>query len=119
VLKPCRRDEIFDCIARHLGVRYLYGEAALAKEPASALCQQALAALPEELRRELRMAVISLDTEFIAALMGRVSEQDGALGEALERLAGRFAYTQILNALDDDGSYERKADDKQVQHPGS
>jgi signal transduction histidine kinase/CheY-like chemotaxis protein len=119
VLKPCRRDEIFDCIARHLGVRYLYGEAAPAKEPASALCQQALAALPEELRRELMKAVISLDTEYIAALIDRVSEQDGALGKALERLAVRFAYTEILNALQDDGSYERKVDDKQVQHSGS
>jgi CheY-like chemotaxis protein len=119
VLKPCRRDEIFDCIARHLGVRYLYGEAAPPKEPAPALCQQALAALPEELRRELMKAVISLDTEYIAALIGRVSEEDCALGEALERLAGRFAYTEILNALEDDGSYERKVDDRQVQHFGS
>jgi CheY-like chemotaxis protein len=119
VRKPYRRDEIFDCIARQLGVRYLCGEAAPAKEPASALCLQALAALPEELRRELMKAVISLDTDYIAAAIGRVSEQDGALGKALERQAGRFAYTKILNALEDDGSYERKVDDRQVQHPGS
>jgi signal transduction histidine kinase/DNA-binding NarL/FixJ family response regulator len=119
VLKPCRRDQIFDCIARQLGVRYLYGEAAPAKEPASALCQQALAALPEELRRELMKAVISLDTDYIAAAIGRVSEHDGALGKALERQAARFAYTKILNALEDGGSYERKVDDRQVQHPGS
>ena len=119
ILKPCRRDEIFDCLARQLGVRYLYGEPAPAKEPASALCRKSLAALPEQLRRELMKAVISLDTEYIAALIGRVSELDGALGEALERLAGRFVYTEILNALEDDGSYERKVDDRQVQHSGS
>jgi hypothetical protein len=87
------------------------------------LCQQALAVLPEELRRELMKAVISLDTECIAALIGRVSEQDGELGKALERQAGRFAYTEMLNALQDDGSddgsYERKVDDRQVQHSGS
>jgi hypothetical protein len=64
-------------------------------------------------------AVISLDPEYIAAAIGSVSEQDSVRGKALERQAGRFAYTKILNALEDDGSYERKVDVRQVQHPGS
>jgi hypothetical protein len=81
---------------------------------ASALGQQSLAGLPEELRRELMKAVISLDTDCIAALIGRVSEQGGVLGKALECQAGRFAYTEILNALEDDGCYERKVDARQV-----
>ena len=119
VRKPYRRNEIFDCIARQLSVRYLYGEAAPDKEPASALCPPALAALPEDLRRELMNALISLDTERIAALVDLVSERDDTLGKALERHAGRFAYTEILNALEDGGCYERNGNDRQAQHPGS
>jgi CheY-like chemotaxis protein len=100
--KPYRPREIFDCMARHLGVRYVYGPApqALAREPSAILRPEDLAALSEELRKELENAVISLDVKRIAALIRQVSEQDPALGGALASLAERFAYTSILNTLE-------------------
>ncbi len=99
--KPYRLADIFDCMARHLDVRYVRAQdAPQPPVPATAVLRpEALAALPEELRRELADAVIALDGELITGLIRRISEADPALGGVLAVLAGRFAYTPILHAL--------------------
>jgi CheY-like chemotaxis protein len=101
VRKPYRRSDIFDCMARQLGLKYLYGQEPLvsAGEPIPALRPEALAALPQELSVDLRNALISLDMEWITNVIGRVSKLDNTLGAALSGRAARFAYGEILNAL--------------------
>ena len=101
IQKPYQPSEIFDCMARHLGLRYLYREPSSESpgEPAMALRPADLAALPEELRAELRDALISLKRERIAEVIDRVSGRDATLGSALARCAERFAYTAILKAI--------------------
>ena len=100
--KPYWPSEIFDCMGRHLGVRYRQGEAApaLPDEPAAALRPEALEALPAELFRELRDALVALHAERIAEIIVRVSERDSVLGSALARFANRFAYTAIFEAIE-------------------
>ena len=98
VAKPFRAEEIFDCLERHLGVRYSYQTAVTEKAP-GALEQEAIEALPAELRKELMDAVISLDIERIASAIRRISEQDAALGRTLSQYAERYAYSSILLAL--------------------
>jgi ligand-binding sensor domain-containing protein/signal transduction histidine kinase/CheY-like chemotaxis protein len=99
--KPYRPQEIFDCMARHLGVRYSYGEAPQTARSNSAAVPQpeALALLPEQLRKELEDALVRLDPLPIGKLIDRVSEQDAPLGEVLAGCAKRLAYTEILHAL--------------------
>jgi hypothetical protein len=58
-----------------------------------------LARISLGLREELESAVVSLDSKRIAAAIGKVSEQDAALGKALSGLAERLAYTSIHDAL--------------------
>jgi CheY-like chemotaxis protein len=101
VRKPYRPADIFDCMARHLGVRYVRaGDASrLAVLATTTLRAEALAALPVELREELANAVIALDGERIAGVIRGIAEVDPALGGALALLAGRLAYTPILKAL--------------------
>jgi CheY-like chemotaxis protein len=102
VRKPYRPTEIFDCMARHLGLRYVYsdGSPAPAMESVSSLRPEDLAALPEDLCEELANALIALNVERITTLINRVSERDNAMGGVLTRYADRFAYTEILDALD-------------------
>ncbi|SPE30259.1 hypothetical protein SBA3_1640016 [Candidatus Sulfopaludibacter sp. SbA3] len=101
VRKPFRADEIFDRLARHLNVRYLNrpGAAVDWNEWESASLQ-ALAKLPGNMREELRNGVISLDVNRIARVIRLVSDYDATLGAALAQRADRFAYTEILNALE-------------------
>jgi CheY-like chemotaxis protein len=109
VRKPYRPGEIFDCMARHLGVQYLYrDDSALTCECASVPEPDSLAGLPQDLRRHLKDAVISLDVRRIASMINRVAERDAALGRMLAGCAEGFAYTAILNALDD-GHFRTKS----------
>jgi signal transduction histidine kinase/DNA-binding response OmpR family regulator len=102
VRKPYRPGEIFDCMARHLGVRYLYrADSVSTRESPSAPQPDALAALPQDLRGHLKDAVISLDVRRIASMINRVAERDATLGRMLARCAEGFAYTAILRALED------------------
>jgi hypothetical protein len=89
-------------MARHLCVRYVYREApANRAEPISLRGLEALAALPEELRKELGEALVYLYAQPIEAVIARVAKQDPQLGEVLSRCARRFAYTEILKALEE------------------
>ena len=99
--KPYRLAEIFDCMARHLGVRYVCASDAprLVAAVESDLRPEALTTLPHELREDLGDALITLDVERITGLIRSISEVNPALGGALAGLADRLAYTPILKAL--------------------
>jgi signal transduction histidine kinase/CheY-like chemotaxis protein len=114
--KPYRREEIFDCMTRHLGVRFLYSEVAQTPlaDPAGALRPEALAMLPEHLRQELADALVRLDAGLILEVIGRVSEHDAHVGEVLTSCAKRYAYSRILEAIENgDGSLREEARDRQ------
>jgi signal transduction histidine kinase/ligand-binding sensor domain-containing protein/DNA-binding NarL/FixJ family response regulator len=101
IRKPFPTSEIFDCMARHLGLRYRT-EAAPAggREAPATVTPEALAALPPDLRAELRSAVTALHAKRIADAIGRIAGCDTALSSALAQWADGLAYTAILNALD-------------------
>lgn len=108
VRKPYRPSEIFDCMERHLGVRYLYG----ADEPTtadSALSAGTLAQLPEALRQELADALINGNTEHITELILRIEQQDAALAKTLAHHVAAFNYLPILNALEVVDTHDRQA----------
>ena len=100
VAKPYRREEIFNCMARLLGVRYRFDKPTPTEitEPL-AMAAEALAALSEDLRGELKNALVSLDLERIERLVGHIAKHDSALGEVLARRADSFSFTPILHAL--------------------
>lgn len=100
--KPYRREEIFDCVARHLGVQYEYRQVQPERpSDAGPALRDGLMTLPGELRKELADAVIRLDSERIKRVIGRVAEHDRRLGEVLSRAAEQLAYTPIFKALDE------------------
>jgi CheY-like chemotaxis protein len=98
VSKPFRAEEIYDCLARHLGVAYTYQVAATEKTTGS-LGQEQLADLSAQVRQELSDALISLDIRRITDVIGRISDQDAALGSALSKYTDKYAYSPILQAL--------------------
>jgi CheY-like chemotaxis protein len=97
--KPYRHHEVFDYMARHLGIPFAGRKPPQTAAVKITLRPADLAALPAALRDELENAVISLDRERVARLVEKISEHDAALGNVLARLVDRFAYTQIFDAL--------------------
>jgi CheY-like chemotaxis protein len=101
VSKPYRIEEIYECLALHLGLKYLYrfSTATAEADTSSALTAEKLAVLPAALREELQEALAVLDGERIDAQIQQVREIAPELGELLAHLAENFNYPAILNAL--------------------
>jgi signal transduction histidine kinase/CheY-like chemotaxis protein len=99
--KPIVFGRIFDCMGKHLGVRFVSDDrrATAAKVPSHDLDREALAVLPPALRAELKDALISLDAGRIAGSIRLVAESDAALGGSLDSHAAELRYTVILQAL--------------------
>ncbi len=104
VRKPFREQELFDALARHLHLRFIYeetpGAEATPEAPGLTLRPEQLDALPAELRQDLRQAVIELDTARTQALIEQIVERDAALGRVLNTLATRLDYPSLLKWLD-------------------
>jgi PAS domain S-box-containing protein len=105
VRKPFRRSEIYDALARHLKLRFLYE----AEQPQPAGPCPAAAAFPEELLRatslpdgwvpEMQQAVVQADLERILALIDRIQARNPELAEVLTELARNFDYNGIRALL--------------------
>ncbi len=99
--KPFRREEIFDVMARQLGIRYSYGQAQPVHAPdPSPFFQADLSRLPQQLRDDLANAVLRLESMHISEVIDRVAQHDAQLGEVLSRAVERLEYTPILKALE-------------------
>ncbi|MCP4606189.1 MAG: response regulator [Proteobacteria bacterium] len=104
VRKPFKEEEIFDTMAKHLGVRFVY---AAGKEPETdetgkaddALRPAALAALPAALRDALMEAVAEIDRDMIDELLIDIRTHDAALADGLARLAADYRYQNMLTVI--------------------
>ncbi len=100
--KPFHPEQIFACLERLLGLRFVRREEVRAT-PSSPLplahSAPALAAQPEELRRQLADALLVLDTERVDALIERFAERDALLGQVLRQHAANFEFEAIMQLL--------------------
>ncbi len=98
VSKPVRETLVFEKIAEHLGVRFVYeDEPEEIPAPADgAPTAAALARLPEPLRGALRSAVLVADIEQIHSTVAEIRLHDAPLADGLARLAEAFRIDQLL-----------------------
>ncbi len=104
VRKPFDEQELFEAMAQHLRLKFIYESAShhesTEETPDLTVRSEELAALPPQLRQELRQAVIELDTARTQALIGQVMEHDAALGRTFSTLAKQLDYKRLLNLLE-------------------
>jgi signal transduction histidine kinase/DNA-binding response OmpR family regulator len=104
VRKPFREQEIFEVMAKHLGLQYVYEEEAVAPdaevEAEAQVTMQQLAALPAELRSQLHAAVVALDGDRILALSEQIRTIDAHLARALDDCVQKFALSPLLDMLE-------------------
>ncbi|MEJ2692655.1 MAG: ATP-binding protein [Candidatus Thiodiazotropha sp.] len=104
--KPYRIEELYECLATHMGVQYCYGDETGETDDSVALTAQMFCDLSQSLRLQLRKALESLDSGRIAAAIQSIDDTDPLLARVLTRLAGDFDYPAILQALDTADSEE-------------
>ncbi len=106
VRKPYRPEEIFECMARHLDLEYIYEEEEAAGETpiglATSVTTEALAALSEDILLDLRKAVSELDVEATHQALQRVKETNPDMAASLNRLVDNMDFMTINRLLNSD-----------------
>lgn len=100
--KPFKASQIFDAMAEHLGIRYLYAEETEDKdnEPVEVTIES-IAILSEDLRKKLRLAATSLNNVGFQEALEEMPKQQVELARGLSILAGDYRFDIILKLLDD------------------
>ncbi|OQX24529.1 MAG: hypothetical protein BWK80_20315 [Desulfobacteraceae bacterium IS3] len=98
--KPFKEMEIFDMMAKHLGVRYIYEDSAEkteAQKPAGdVLTSAALRALPSGILKNLEHSLEIVNTDLIAETLAAVRLHNAPLADALKQSVDNFDYDSVL-----------------------
>jgi len=108
VRKPYREHEIFDVMAKHLRLEYVYEDEQTDEAPAEPEAEstvQRLAGLAPHLRSELCEAVLRLDMPRTSEVIETIAAQDAPLGTVLKTVAENLDYDRLLALLDDEGTH--------------
>jgi CheY-like chemotaxis protein len=100
--KPFYEEVIFDMMARHLGVRYLYEsgrDKPLPPADAHPNGAEKISTIPVKWRFDLEQAVNRLDMEAIAALVDEIRETHPVAAETMIRLVDNFQFEDILTLI--------------------
>jgi len=102
VIKPIQEGIIFDKMAQHLGVRYLYDNATSVVSSdlgdfLPTLTSEQLELMPETWRVQLNQAASSLDEELMRQLVQQIPDTHRNLATVLLQLIDEFKFDQIVN----------------------
>ena len=105
VFKPFREHEIFEVMARFLGVEYVYAEPDDAAAPIGdgELTAAMLAELPSELLRDLDQTTLVANREAIFKVINRIAEHAPETAEHLRALVHNFELERIRELLAEAG----------------
>ena len=101
VFKPFREHEIFEMMARYLGIKYVYAESedAATATVAAELTAEMLAELPPELLEELDQTTLVANRKAILAVIGRIREHSPKTADSLWGLVQNFETERIRELL--------------------
>jgi len=101
VRKPFREEVLFEKMAQHLGIRYIYeseidarSSEVISPPPLPANC---LAGMPEEWILQLRRAATQLDDKLILELLEQIPGEQMGLKEGLIDLVGQVRFDRIVS----------------------
>ena len=103
VRKPFRAEVIFEKMAEHLGIRYLYAEAVGSTEAAEMrgtspvrLTQSDLAVMPAEWVEQVHQAATRVNAKLILQLISQIPQSYSHLANALSHLVNNFCFEEIV-----------------------
>jgi CheY-like chemotaxis protein len=98
--KPFAENIIFDKIAQHLGVRYVYQITVPPTKKQFKLTGDRLQVMSEQWIEQIEQAAVSLDTELLTVLFGQIPPEHSDLSDALQKLVDNFDFEKILRAIE-------------------
>jgi len=104
VRKPFYDYEIFEIMAKHLGVRYIYEDddasSALKLNERNIQVEDINEVIPADLKAELCEAVIRLNRTKTSEIIEKVSVIDSSIGSYLKELAENLEYDRLLSLFE-------------------
>lgn len=101
--KPFQVSVLFEKLAQHLGVRYIYEPISfnlpLLKANSEELTTDSLTMMSEQWQQELYQAALSAHAKLIFQLIRQIPEQNQALASALTDLVNNFQFAQIIDLI--------------------
>ena len=101
--KPFRKQEIFEVMGKHLGVKYEYEERhdeVVPIEHEGKISPKQLATLPADCRGQLHKAVVELDRKQALALIEKIKTIDVRIAGRLEVFVRNLAFEPLLDLLE-------------------
>ncbi|AGL03521.1 PAS domain-containing hybrid sensor histidine kinase/response regulator [Desulfoscipio gibsoniae] len=101
VRKPYREQDIFEAMARYLGIKYVY-EGLSGEEPMEVdyNVEQLIKSLSPALYNELHDAVLRLNANKIEEVIDKIIMEDAVLGSIFKKNAEQLDYDRILTVLE-------------------
>jgi CheY-like chemotaxis protein len=109
VRKPFRKDEIYEMLAKHLGIRFVFEDepSLLAstepEEPTYGFASEAMESLPAQWLADIKRATTRADLSLILELVDQIREHDVALADRLADMARDYEYKEILALIEHAG----------------
>ena len=98
-------------MAERLGVQYLYEQGTPPSEPPTRLPPgQLAAAVPDQLRDELRQAALRLNGARTMEVIEKIALRDACVGAALKAFVEKLDFDGLLGLLDDAASKPEEDD---------
>jgi PAS domain S-box-containing protein len=102
VRKPFQEQIIFDTMAKHLGVRYIYQEKEPPSHPSNATVEplnltDLLAAMPKKWSVKLYKAALDADSELVYQLLEEVPEFHALARQTFRNWVNKFQFERILD----------------------
>jgi Amt family ammonium transporter len=102
VRKPFQQSTIFETMAKHLGVRYIYSQKP--REPDSKsnwrLTAESFQGMPSQWLDQLEQASIDLDDELVVSLIKKIPSEKTDLAKTLTHLVSSFRIDQIQTIIE-------------------
>ncbi len=106
IRKPFQEEEIFEVMAKHLNLQYIYKEEnqpEVLLESDKDLISEQLLKIPRELMERLYRAVLELNMSLTMELLEEIYKQEPIVGKTLKTLARKLDYGKIMELLEDAG----------------
>ncbi|MEG3988865.1 ATP-binding protein [Microcoleus sp. S28C3] len=103
VRKPFVEHTIFDALAKHLGVKYIYAETispVLDDTETRPLTSEDLTCMTQEWITQLYEAALEANTNLVLQVVGEIPQTETRLIKSLTKLASQFKFEQILDLVE-------------------
>lgn len=100
IRKPYRPQEIFDCLTKHLGVKFTYTSKSLESDNATKVPHLSCSNIPEDLRNKLFDSLLIGNAKQLSELIESINQYNPKLGRIIMPYISGFNYKPLINAIE-------------------